>query len=113
MPLIEKRNEVKNAPRGGKGDVAFEHLLTPDEMGKSSSLTARLTLPAGAAIGYHMHSGDGELYYILSGEGLYVENGKAQTVRAGDSLFCPDGSSHSIENTGNTELTMIAVVFNS
>ena len=57
MPLIEKRNEVKNAPRGGKGDVAFEHLLTPDEMGKSSSLTARLTLPAGTAIGYHMHSG--------------------------------------------------------
>ena len=34
MPLIEKRNEVKNAPRGGKGDVAFEHLLTPDEMGR-------------------------------------------------------------------------------
>lgn len=65
MPLIEKRNEVKNAPRGGKGDVAFEHLLTPDEMGKSSSLTARLTLPAGAAIGYHMHSGDAS-YIIYS-----------------------------------------------
>lgn len=113
MPLIQKRTEIKHAPRGGKGDIAFEHLLTPVEMGKSSSLTARLTLPVGAAVGYHMHSGDGELYYILSGEGLYVEDGKSQTVRSGDSLFCRDGSSHSLENTGTTELVMIAVVLNS
>lgn len=110
MPLIEKLSETKAGARGGKGDVHFEHLLTPNEMGESCKLAARVTLPAGSSIGLHKHSGDGELYYILSGEGVYTEDGESFAVRAGDSLFCCDGSSHALENTGGNELSMIALV---
>ena len=70
-------------------------------------------LQPGCELGWHVHKGDCETYYILSGEGEYSDNGVLRTVKPGDVTWTPDGSSHGVENKGDTELTFMALIINS
>jgi len=67
-------------------------------------------LEPGASVGYHVHHGESESYYILSGEGIYNEDGKEMPVSVGDVTFTPDGHGHGIENTGSKPLKFIALI---
>lgn len=61
-------------------------------------------------VGWHIHKGDGEVYYILKGEGEYNDNGTLVTVRPGDVAFVDDGEGHSLINRRNETLEAIALV---
>lgn len=37
---------------------------------------AEVTIPKGASLGVHRHTGNAESYYILAGTGLYTDDGK-------------------------------------
>ena len=71
---------------------------------------SRAYLEPGACVGYHVHTGEAESYYILSGCGEYNDDGKICTVEAGDLTFTPDGHGHGIKNTGNVVLEFIALI---
>ena len=45
-------------------------------------------------------------------EGEYSDNGVVRTVKPGDVTWTPDGSSHGVENKGDTELTFMALIIN-
>ena len=64
----------------------------------------------GQAVGWHKHKGDGEVYYILKGEGEYNDNGTLVTVRPGDVAFVDDGEGHSLINRHDETLEAIALV---
>ena len=101
-------------PCGGKGELKLEHILSGAEMKDKCGLYARVTMRPGDSVGYHTHHGDGECYFILSGEGVYDDNGTKRTVKAGDVTWTPDGSSHGLENTSGTEdLVFIALIIKS
>ena len=54
------------------------------------------TLPAGAEIGFHTHSGD-EAGYVVKGTLIWKVRGQPdKTLKAGDSFFNPRGSVHSV-----------------
>ena len=38
-------------------------------------------------MGVHQHKGDGEIYYILSGHGLYTDNDTTYEVNPGDAML--------------------------
>lgn len=42
-------------------------------------------------IGYHVHDGESETYYILSGRGIFNDNGTVVEVGPGDVTFTGDG----------------------
>lgn len=67
-------------------------------------------LEPGASVGYHVHTAESESYYILSGEGMYNDDGENIPVKAGDVTFTPDGHGHGIENTGAEPLKFIALI---
>jgi mannose-6-phosphate isomerase-like protein (cupin superfamily) len=96
--------------RGGEGKVTIESLLTPAELYEKGRLYAKLTIEPGCSIGYHVHEGEMESYYILSGEALVSDNGENVTLHAGDSVWTPSGEGHSAKNTGDTPLEMIALI---
>lgn len=99
---------------GGKGAIKLEKLLTPEEMKGKCALYARVTVPPGSSVGYHTHIGDSESYFILSGEGVYDDNGVKRTVKAGDATWTPDGSGHALSNEdGKEDVVFMALIVNS
>lgn len=101
---------IRENPSGGKGRIIIQPLLSDEELGGKCRLYAQATLPVGCSMGYHQHKGDGECYYILSGRGLYNDDGTTREVGAGDVTFCKDGHFHGIENIGDTDLVFMALI---
>ena len=101
-------------PCGGKGQMKLEKILAPAQMKDKCGLYARVTLPPGAVLGFHEHHGNSECYFILSGTGVYDDNGAKRTVKAGDVTWTPDGSGHGLSNeSGKEDLVFMALIVNS
>lgn len=112
--MIKKKNsqeiETREAMRGGTGTVLVRHYLKPEEMKARTRLCAELILLPGASIGLHDHVDEDEVYIIQKGEGLMTDGGKEFTVAAGDAVLTGQGASHSIKNTGTSDLVITAVI---
>ncbi|NLY43297.1 MAG: cupin domain-containing protein [Clostridiaceae bacterium] len=109
----EMVREIKKNMRDGKGEAHLTHLLNKEEFCGKGRLFTKIVLKPGMSIGMHQHVGDFEAYYILNGEATVVDNGKPVLLKAGDLMYTKDGESHSIENTGNSDLEFIALVLYS
>lgn len=48
--------------------------------------------------------------YILAGQGKAICDGKEELLQPGVLHICPQGSTHSIENTGDEDLVMLTLV---
>lgn len=94
------------------GEVTLEKLIGQEEMADKVGLFARVVVPPKAEVPYHTHTGNGEAYYFLTGEGEYSDNGAVRKVKPGDVTWTPDGSSHGVVNTGDGELTFMALIIN-
>lgn len=66
---------------GGEGHVIIKHILGETELNGKCGLYAEVTLEPGCTLGYHEHLGESETYYILSGEGMYDDNGSSRAVK--------------------------------
>lgn len=97
---------------GGKGFIEIDKKLTKEDRIKGLDLFAEVILKSYASIGYHQHTDDSEAYYILEGEGIFIDhNGQRVPVKVGDLCITKQGQSHGLENSTDSELKMIAVVF--
>ena len=68
----------------------------------------KATLPAGTAIGFHVHPGD-EAGYVLKGSLIWKTKGQPdRALQAGDSFFNPRGAVHSIAATEAGEVIVIS-----
>lgn len=111
--MIRRANEIKQEDRtafGGPGQLHAKVLLEPDEFNKHGRLFNHCTLHTGDAIGVHPHENEFEIYYILTGEGLYNDNGTETKVSAGDFTICYSGEKHGIKNVSDADLTFIALI---
>ncbi|HPF54777.1 MAG TPA: cupin domain-containing protein [Eubacteriales bacterium] len=113
--MVRKSENVKsevfehkfNAP----GSILVRSLVECDaEMNGKGRVFAHTTLQPGCGIGYHIHKGESETYYIYSGSGEFNDNGTIVPVSAGDVTFTPDGTCHGILNTGAIPLELIALI---
>lgn len=95
---------------GATGAFFRERLAEGEVIAPHVKTFAKITVPAGTAMGYHQHVNDQEIYYILTGTGEYNDNGTILPLEAGDVFYCPAGDSHSISNTGEEDLTFIALI---
>ena len=68
--ILQERHEVQ----GGDGTVYCYHVLEKEEFAEHGRMYARFVLPPGTSIGWHVHEGETEPYYILSGEGTFTDS---------------------------------------
>lgn len=113
--MIRRANECKvdynDHMRGGDGTVIATSMISGSaELNDKGRLFSKLTLEPGCSIGFHVHEGDAELYYILKGTGEYSDNGEISQVTAGDVTVCPAGTGHSIANKGDELLELVALI---
>jgi len=95
--LWTRENLLEMAGKGTHGSnpdagVSISFLL----QGKECSLNVvelRKGIPS------HRHLDHDEIIQVLEGEGKATINGKEQDLKPGDVLFCPRGSSHSMNFT--------------
>ena len=112
--MVKKASElnvvVNEKMRGGEGTVAMEHLVDAAHMYDKNRLFGRIIIKPGCSIGYHVHENEMEAYYIISGKGLYDDNGTQTEVFPGDVTITLHGEGHGIVNNGDEDLIFIALV---
>lgn len=110
--MPEPRIEIRHAASGGKGQITLKHLLEKEAMGEKCNLYAEVTIYPGSSLGYHEHHGNSETYYIISGEGEYIDDKITRRVKAGDVTFTPSGHGHGMTPVGDKPIVFMALIIN-
>ena len=118
MAMIRKASERKidkfENRFGGDGSILVRSLVnSAGELNDKGRVFAHTTLNPGCSIGYHIHTGDTEIYYMYDGKAEYNDNGKIITIETGDVTFTPSGTGHGIKNIGDKPLELIALIIYS
>ena len=111
--MIKRQHELKvTAEHNANGEEKMYLADLSDFKGKNEKLKmfSHISLNAGEEVEYHVHKGEFESYYILSGKGLYSDNGREMEVEKGVITFTPSGEGHGIKNIGNDTLEFIALI---
>ena len=74
------------------------------------SLAAPVVVPAGMETDLHVHTGDSEIYYIVSGRASYTDGESTVTLEPGDLTVAYDGDAHAIKALGDEDLVFFAVI---
>lgn len=106
-PANIKAEEVYDS-HGGHGSCMVRTLLT-SEFDSSLAYVREIVLHANSSVGIHPHSGDEELYYIISGRGIMMVNGEQKVVVSGDVVLTKSGSSHGLRNESDRDLRFFVV----
>ncbi|MGB9790413.1 MAG: cupin domain-containing protein [Thermotoga caldifontis] len=104
------RKELVSNMRGGKGQVEITHLVDRNLLANEARLFAKLTLKPGTSIGPHRHENEFEVFFVLSGRGIFYDNDNPVEVQAGDVCLTMSGETHSIENNSSEDLVLLAVI---
>ncbi len=94
----------------GKEKMFKTNLADFDAWDPRVRLFSLIQLKPGEEVEYHMHVGESEAFFILSGQGIYNDNGKKVEVAPGMVTLTPSGQGHSIKNTGDEMLVFIALI---
>lgn len=91
-------------PHGGAGPTTAYSFFA--DVSDLPFVMRKRVLHKGAGIGLHPQHKD-EIYYIVSGRGLYVLDGRQYDVGPGHALLTRAGSSHALQQTGDDDLVVM------
>ncbi len=107
----ERNIEKAEHKFGADGYITVRHLInTVEELNGKGRVFAHTTVAPHSGIGFHMHEGDTEIYYVLSGKAEYNDNGTIVPIEPGDVTFTPSGTGHGINNPNDEPLEIIALI---
>ena len=113
--MVTEKNHVdqitKPGPFGGNGEITVRNILDgPKAMYEKGRVFCHTTVYSGSSIGFHVHDNESETYYILSGHGIFNDDGQVVEVGPGDVLFTGDNQGHGIEAACGENIEMIALI---
>jgi uncharacterized cupin superfamily protein len=109
MRLDKSLLKPMQALHGGKGTVNYRRALGPEVFRTNWGYVDHLVIPAAASLGYHRHDLQEEIYYVLSGKGRVVVNGKTAMVAAGDAVPVRLHEAHALENSASDDLELMVI----
>jgi len=86
------------------GEVQWLH--EPDDMTQRLSAGLVRFYP-GKNQGRHVHFGEEQILYVISGKGIQKLNGREEDIHSGMLIHCPPYSEHEVMNTGDNELVLL------
>ena len=95
--------------RGGENFVYIQKLPVLLDNMKAYNM---ITIPSGSSIGVHTHEEDEEIIYCLKGVGTLLIDGINNPFTEGMVSVCKKGRNHSVINTSNSDLVVLAVINN-
>lgn len=110
----DRKIEVAEHKFGADGFITVRNLINGnEELNGKGRVFAHTTVLPDSGIGFHLHHGDTEIYYVYSGTAEYNDNGTIVQISAGDVTFTPDGTGHGVYNNGTEPLELIALIIYS
>lgn len=94
----------------GKEKMFKTNLADFEKWDPKVRLYSLIQLKPGEEVDYHMHVGEAESFFFLSGKGVYNDNGNEVEVSPGMVTLTPSGEGHSVKNTGDETLSFIALI---
>ena len=91
----------------GEGLCPHSMVFSGDEIDAPVQFINYTIIPPGASFGLHEHGRDNEFYVVLSGSGIYSEDGKETAVEAGDIIMNALQGVHGIRNTGSEDMPLL------
>ena len=96
---------------GGEGEGLLRYAFHDKDAKSKLCACCTVTLQPGSSVGYHQHTEDDEIYYILSGVGSVNEgDGKRVKVFPGDAILTGNNGFHDMKNEGDEPLVFLATV---
>ncbi len=108
--MVTEKNNIPGVIDDEQKGLTLYFLTNPPYAPEKVRMYARAVVAPGGEVYYHKHEGESESYYILSGKGIYNDNGIESEVSAGDITFTPSGGAHGIRNEGTEDLHFIALI---
>lgn len=106
MIVVDERKVVKaEPPPHGKIGMSTAYRISDAVPNRTMEFRKRV-LHVGAAIGRHPIAHD-EIYYVLSGEGEVVSDGKKGALKPGMAAYLYSGASVGIRQLGKRPLSLI------
>lgn len=107
----ERVKSDRNNVQSGPGHMVSHRITVSDEelLGKGRLFSENI-LEKECGVGWHVHTGDAEIYLLLSGECEYDDNGAVTTLHAGDVTYTGPGEGHSITNHRDEPAYFIALI---
>lgn len=100
--------EIREKMRGGNGAAQLTGLSA--QLPGKMRLFSTIRLTPGSSIGYHVHEGETEMFYFMTGTGRVQDDDQFVDVAAGDSMATFSGHGHGVENTGDEDLVFVAAI---
>jgi mannose-6-phosphate isomerase-like protein (cupin superfamily) len=91
------------ASHGGQGSY-FVRTLIEEVPGSGFKYVRDLILHPGSSIGEHPHSGDDEIYFVISGNGIMSVDGEERAIGPGSAVLTQSGSVHGLRNSDKENL---------
>jgi mannose-6-phosphate isomerase-like protein (cupin superfamily) len=91
---------------GGKGSL-FRRTLLNNVPNSVFKYVRDIVVPTGATIAEHTHTGDEEIYFVISGNGIMVVDGEECVLGPGSATLTLSGSTHGIRNEAPEELRIL------
>lgn len=99
---------LKPNMRGGEGTVTIQPIAQDAELPEKCRLFGTIHIPAGASSGVHEHVGECEMFYILSGDPVILDDDMEYTAHPGDCVLTHSGHRHGVKNMGSEPVVMLA-----
>jgi mannose-6-phosphate isomerase-like protein (cupin superfamily) len=93
---------------GGKGEY-FVRTLLDRVAGSPFKYVRDLILCPGSIIGEHLHSGDEEIYLVISGTGTMLVDDEELRIGPGSAVLTQSGSRHGLRNDSTEDLRIFVV----
>lgn len=107
--IKQLKTEIKKN-NNGKEKMLMTNLADFDASDPRIRLFSFIQLKPGEEVEYHMHVGESETYFILSGKGVYNDNGTVVEAVPGMVTLTPSGEGHALKNTGDEVLAFVALI---
>lgn len=111
--MYKKLNQLKTEAKLnnlGKEKMYMTDLADFDASDPRIRLFSLIQLKPGEEVEYHMHVGESETYFILSGKGVYNDNGNKVEATPGMVTLTPSGEGHALKNIGDEMLSFVALI---
>lgn len=111
--IINLQDAPKETQMTGDHWGATWKVMTPEmrERGGSLGMVWQILPPGRAACPFHTHQREDEVFFVLSGTGVFRYGEHVRTIREGDCISCPAGTgiAHQIANNSDRDLVYLAI----